>query len=125
MPNKFLITELLLYILPFVLIYFGLRYGKFFLKRFKNLPLTIAIVLLPAWLGLIDSLSKLVFSFSLLPVSIYLTVFCLAVHLYKYIQGLAEFRLVPYYLAASKVAFTALSGFLLGLYLVRIYTYFI
>ena len=59
MTNEFVLSELLLYIVPVIIIFVVQKYSKLYLKFFDKYPLNLAILLLPLWLTLIHLFSKL------------------------------------------------------------------
>ena len=125
MINAFIISELLLYILPPVIIYLLLNRFQYIFTYFKNWPLNLSLLLIPLWLTLIHCFSILIFTYSLLPLAIFLTIFVLFIHLYQYIRLIQVFHFKKYYPLASRLAFLCFSSFLLSLVILRIFTYFI
>lgn len=124
MTSPFIWSEILLFTVPIAIIYFVNQYFKSYLKYFEEYPLTLAILLIPLWLTLIKSFSSLIFGFSLVAFIIFITSFALGLHLYDYIRFVNHFSFKKYYQPASRLVFIILSAFLLGLILLRIYTYF-
>ncbi|MGY4104785.1 hypothetical protein ACWOA0_04075 [Ignavigranum ruoffiae] len=125
MINHFVFGEIFLYLVPPLLIYLLQNKFHFVLDYFKTFRINLQILLLPLCLSLIQSFSVLIFTYSLLPLALFLTIFILFIHLYYYIQGIAIFDFKEYFPGAAKLAFLCLSSFLLGLVILRIYTYFI
>ena len=124
LTNEFIWSELLLYIIPIVVIVSVQRYGQDYLKFFEEFPLNLSIVLIPLWLVLIHLFSVLIFSFSLLPYILFMATFLLALHLYDYIRRVNVFTFRTYYEPASARLFLILTAFLIGLIILRFYTYF-
>lgn len=124
LTNEFIWSELLLYIIPIVVIVSVQRYGQDYLKFFEEFPLNLSIVLIPLWLVLIHLFSVLIFSFSLLPYILFMATFLLALHLYDYIRRVNVFTFRAYYEPASARLFLILTAFLIGLIILRFYTYF-
>lgn len=116
--------ELLLYTLPILLVWVVERFFKHYLKYFKAWPLNLAIILIPMWLVLIYSFSWLIFDYNLVPYIVFITAFMLGLHLYDHIRRIDEFSYNTYYRPASRLVFTALSAFLVGLMVLRLITYF-
>ncbi|MBZ6526690.1 hypothetical protein HYQ40_02800 [Aerococcaceae bacterium DSM 111021] len=124
MSNSFVLSELLLYIVPPVIIFLVQKYMKSYLKFFDKYPLNLAILLLPLWLTLIHLFSTLIFGFSLIPYILFITAFSLGLQLFDYIRRIEEFTFRDYYLPAAQLAYSVFSAFLVGLVILRIYTYF-
>lgn len=125
MVNEFVLGEILLFLVPaFIVHYIKSRQGDFF-TIIQGWPLSYSILLLPLCMSLIKAFSLLIFSYSLLSLAIFLTIFILFIHLYDFIKGIPVFHFRDYYLPAARIAFLSLSAFLLGLVILRIYTYFI
>lgn len=124
MTNDFVFSELLLYIVPVVIIFVVQKYLKSYLKFFDKYPLNLAILLLPLWLTLIHLFSKLIFGFSLIPFILFITAFALGLQLYDYIRRIDMFTFQEYYMPASQLISKMFSAFLVGLVILRVYTYF-
>lgn len=125
MINNFVFGEILLYLTPPLIIYLLRNKFQYIFDYFSPNRINIQMLLLPLWMSLIRSFSVLIFTYSLLPLALFLTIFVLFIHLFYYIQGISRFEFSKYYPGASKLAFLCLSSFLVGLVLLRIYTYFI
>lgn len=124
MTNEFIWSELLLYIIPIVVIFGVQIYGRGYLKYFEGFPLNLSILLIPLWFVLIHLFSVLIFSFSLLPYILFISAFLLGLHLYDYIRRVDVFTFKAYYGPASARLFLILTSFLMGLIILRVYTYF-
>lgn len=124
MTNEFVLSELLLYIVPVIIIFVVQKYLKSYLKFFDKYPLNLAILLLPLWLTLIHLFSKLIFGFSLIPFILFITAFALGLQLYDYIRRIDMFTFQEYYMLASQLISKMFSAFLVGLVILRVYTYF-
>lgn len=124
MTNSFVLSELLMYIIPPVIIFLVQKYYKPYLKYFSAFPLNLAILLLPLWLMLIHLFSVLIFGFTLVPYILFITAFALGLQLYDYIRYINEFTFKDYYLPATQLVYSIFSSFLLGLIILRVYTYF-
>lgn len=124
MPNRFIITELLLYILVV-----SLFFGYLFVRKHEPITprpkwLTIETILLPSLIFSIKSFSLLIFNFSIMPIFILIIGFALHLQLYDYIRHIDEFTLSAYWLKASRLIVFLLSACLIGLIGLRVYTYF-
>lgn len=124
MTNNFVWSEILLYVVPLIIIALVQRYGAPYLKYFDKYPLNLSMVLIPLWLVLIHIFSLLIYSFSLVPYVLFISAFLLGLHLYDYIRRVDVFTFRQYYILASARLFLILSSFLIGLALLRFYTYF-
>lgn len=118
-------VEILLYVVPFITIFLTQKYFKSSLKYFVQWPLTVAIVLIPLWLTTIYLFGWLLYDLNVLPFILLICCFSLLLQLYDYIRTINHFTFNRYYLLASKLFFTQLTMFLIGLMILRILTLFI
>ena len=123
MASKFQWVEILLFLVPVAVVYVAHKYFRPYLKYFKGWPLSLAIVLTPSWLVLIDSFGWLIFDYNLVPYILFITAFMLGCHLYDYVRRVDEFFYRDYYQPASQLIFMSLTSFLTGLIILRFITY--
>lgn len=120
----FSLSEIFIYLFPVLSVYLCQRYLKPYLKIFDKWPITMAILMLPLWVTSIYLLGWLIFDYNLLPFILFFSCFILGLQLYDYVKSIDHFSFQEYYLPASKVLFLHLSSFLIGLMILRFFTYF-
>lgn len=121
--HPFSLGEFLNYVVPLVIIWIVNRYYRSYLKFFKHWPLTLAILLIPMWLVLIYNFGWLTFGFNVLPFIILLTAFMLGLQLFYMVREIDRFYFQSYYLPASELIFSILTAHLVGLILLRWWTF--
>ncbi|UUX33998.1 hypothetical protein [Fundicoccus culcitae] len=122
--TPFSMGELLLYLYPLVMYVIIEYFFKDYFSYFSGWPLSYSVIFIPSWLVIIYWFGRIIFQLNILPLAIFLTTFVVAVHLYQYVRTIDEFTYQAYYPKVTKIIFTSLSAFLLGLILIRFYEYY-
>lgn len=116
--------EILLYSIPFITVFLTKKYLKPHLRQFQRWPLPIGLLLIPLWLTLIYCFGYLLYDLNVIPFILFISCFSLGLQLYNYVRRIEHFSFNRYYLVASKLLFTQLSIFLLGLMILRLIVFF-
>lgn len=118
-------SDFLIYIAPFFNIFLSKKYFKEELRKYPEWPISVALIQIPMLMMCIYLFGWLIFDYNLLPFVLFFSCFALGLHLYDYVRQVKHFEFKRYYLPASKILFIHLSGFFLGLALLRFFIYFV
>lgn len=121
--QPFAIYELLFYILPIVAIFVAVRFVRPMLREVSSFPLTLPMLWLPLWIVIIEGFGWRLYDMSFFPMWCDIMLLVLWLHYFDYIRRVDAFEWRPYLKIAAKLMFTTSSLLLIGMAILRIFTY--